>query len=206
MQKVTADALRLLRFRPRSVKEMAQRLKQKGHRGFMIAQVIDYLKEKKLLDDRIFSRLWIGDRMNIKPSGRNLITRELKAKGVDDETINAAFAEFEGSFDEYEIAMPLVPVVEMVPASWVTSVFVAVMVIPAPPDALPVKMFSETNTLSSPIMVMVPVPEETTPPALISTSSVVPALESDWRRILPAPLAVTGWFTANTSVSVTTVI
>ena len=107
MQKAKADASRLLRFRPRSVKEMAQRLKQKGHRGFMIAQIIDELKEKKMLDDKIFSRLWIGDRMNIKPSGRNLITRELKAKGVDDEIINAAFGEFGDSFDEYEIAMPL---------------------------------------------------------------------------------------------------
>ena len=107
MQKAKADALRLLRFRPRSIKEMAQRLKQKGHRGFVIARVIDELKEKKLLDDRIFSRLWIGDRMNIKPSGKNLIIRELKAKGVDDETITAAFGELGGSFDEYEIAMPL---------------------------------------------------------------------------------------------------
>ncbi|MDD4879926.1 MAG: regulatory protein RecX [Candidatus Omnitrophica bacterium] len=108
MQKAKADALRLLRFRPRSVKEMAQRLKQKGHRGFMIARVINELIEKKSLDDRVFSRLWIGDRMHIKPAGRNLITRELKAKGVDDETIAAAFGELEGSFDEYEIAMPLV--------------------------------------------------------------------------------------------------
>ncbi len=108
MQKAKADASRLLRFRPRSVKEMAQRLKQKGHRGFVVAQVIDELKEKKLLDDKIFSRLWIGDRMNLKPSGRNLISRELKAKGVDDETIAGAFSELEGSFDEYEIAMPLV--------------------------------------------------------------------------------------------------
>ncbi len=100
--------MRLLRFRPRSVKEMAQRLKQKGHRGLVIARVIDELEEKKLLDDRVFCRLWIGDRMNIKPAGRSLITRELKAKGVDDGTIAAAFGELEGSFDEYEIAMPLV--------------------------------------------------------------------------------------------------
>ena len=100
--------MRLIRFRPRSVKEMAQRLKQKGHRGFIIAQAIDELKEKRLLDDRMFAKLWIGDRMNIKPTGRNLITRELKAKGVDDETISGAFGEFGGLFDEYEIAMPLV--------------------------------------------------------------------------------------------------
>ena len=86
---------------------MAQRLKQKGHRGFTIAQAIDELKEKNFLDDKVFARLWIGDRMSLKPSGKNLIVRELKSKGVDDESINAAFNEYEGVFDEYEIARPL---------------------------------------------------------------------------------------------------
>jgi len=99
--------LRLLRFRPRSVKEMAQRLKQKGHRGFIIAQAIDELKEKKFLDDKVFARLWIGDRMSLKPAGKSLIVRELRSKGLDDESIDAAFREYEGAFDEYEMASPL---------------------------------------------------------------------------------------------------
>lgn len=106
-QKAKADALRLLRFRPRSIKEMAQRLKRKGHRGFIIAQVIDELKEKNLLDDKVFARLWIGDRISLKPTGKNLIVRELKSKGLDDELINAVFDEYEESFDEYEMAKPL---------------------------------------------------------------------------------------------------
>ena len=96
-----------MRFRPRSIKEMAQRLKQKGHRGFIIAQAIDELKEKDFLDDKVFAKLWIGDRISLKPSGKNLIVRELRSKGLDDESINAAFNEYEGAFDEYEIARPL---------------------------------------------------------------------------------------------------
>ncbi|MFA5148930.1 MAG: regulatory protein RecX [Candidatus Omnitrophota bacterium] len=108
MHKARADALRLLRFRPRSVKEMAQRLKQKGHRGIIIARAIDELEAKKLLDDRIFAKLWIGDRISLKPSGKSLIVRELRAKGLDEETISAAFAEYEGLFDEAEIAGPLI--------------------------------------------------------------------------------------------------
>ena len=86
---------------------MAQRLKQKGHRGFIIAQAIDELKEKDFLDDKVFAKLWIGDRISLKPSGKNLIVRELRSKGLDDESINAAFNEYEGAFDEYEIARPL---------------------------------------------------------------------------------------------------
>lgn len=96
-----------MRFRPRSVKEMAQRLKQKGHRGFIIARVIDELEEKKFLDDRAFAKLWIGDRITLKPTGRSLLIRELKSKGVSDAVIEEAFGEFRGAYDEYEIAAPL---------------------------------------------------------------------------------------------------
>lgn len=96
-----------MRFRPRSVKEMAQRLKQKGHRGFIIARVIDELEEKKFLDDRAFTKLWIGDRITLKPTGKSLLVRELKSKGVADAVIEEAFDEFRGAYDEYEIANPL---------------------------------------------------------------------------------------------------
>lgn len=96
-----------MRFRPRSVKEMAQRLKQKGHRGFIIARVIDELEEKKFLDDRAFAKLWIGDRITLKPTGKSLLVRELKSKGVADAVIEEAFDEFRGAYDEYEIANPL---------------------------------------------------------------------------------------------------
>ena len=99
--------MRLLRFRPRSVKEMAQRLKQKGHRGFIIARAIDELENNKLLDDAAFANLWISDRISLKPAGKSLIVRELKSKGIDDATIDAAFGEYEGVFDEYETAKPL---------------------------------------------------------------------------------------------------
>ncbi len=96
-----------MRFRPRSVKEMIQRLKQKCHRSFIIARVVDELEENKLLDDRAFAKLWIGDRINLKPSGRSLLVRELKSKGVDDAVIEGAFNEFRGAYDEYGIARPL---------------------------------------------------------------------------------------------------
>lgn len=99
--------MRLLRFRPRSIKEMARRLKQKGHRSFIIARVIDELEDKKLLDDRIFAKLWIGDRITLKPSGKSLLVRELKSKGVSDTVIEEAFASFDGDYDEYETAFLL---------------------------------------------------------------------------------------------------
>ncbi len=107
LHKARADALRLLRFRPRSVKEMAGRLKQKGHRGVIIARAIDELEGKGLLDDKAFAKLWIGDRISLKPAGKSLIVRELRAKGIEEKTIEAAFDGYKGIYDEAELAGPL---------------------------------------------------------------------------------------------------
>jgi SOS response regulatory protein OraA/RecX len=52
---------------------MALRLKQKGHRGIIIAATIDSLKTKGMLDDLAFAKLWIGDRISLKPAGKSLI-------------------------------------------------------------------------------------------------------------------------------------
>jgi len=86
---------------------MALRLKQKGHRGIIIAGTIDGLKSKGMLDDLAFAKLWIGDRISLKPAGKSLIAAELRAKGIDDATIDEAFAGYKDSFDEYELALPL---------------------------------------------------------------------------------------------------
>lgn len=96
-----------MRFRPRSIKEMAQRLKQKGHRGFIIAQVIKDLEEKKFLDDKTFAKLWVGDRITLKPTGKSLLVKELKAKGVSEKIIDEVLEEYKDAYDEYEIAKAL---------------------------------------------------------------------------------------------------
>jgi regulatory protein len=86
---------------------MALRLKQKGHRGIIIAATIDSLKTKGMLDDLAFAKLWIGDRISLKPAGKSLIAGELRSKGIDDATIDEAFGGYEGLYDEYELALPL---------------------------------------------------------------------------------------------------
>lgn len=86
---------------------MAQRLKQKGHRGFIIAQVIKDLEEKKFLDDKTFAKLWVGDRITLKPTGKSLLVKELKAKGVSEKIIDEVLEEYKDAYDEYEIAKAL---------------------------------------------------------------------------------------------------
>ncbi|MFH0772285.1 MAG: regulatory protein RecX [Candidatus Omnitrophota bacterium] len=101
------DALRLLRFRPRSVKEISLRLKQKRHSDLVIAEIIEELKGKNFLNDDIFAKLWINERLSLKPSGRALLAQELRTKGIDDAVIEKAFSGLKGSFDESGIAVSL---------------------------------------------------------------------------------------------------
>lgn len=73
----------------------------------IIARAIGELEEKGLLNDRAFAKLWIGDRISLKPAGKGLIVRELRAKGIAEDMIEAAFAEYKDLFDEAELAGPL---------------------------------------------------------------------------------------------------
>ena len=82
-------AFRLLHFRPRSVKELSTRLQKKfGEEASRT--VIQELQEKKLLDDYAFSRFWIENRVQFRPMGKQLLVRELLAKGVAKEVIQEA--------------------------------------------------------------------------------------------------------------------
>jgi regulatory protein len=82
-QRARAVALRFLSYRPRSEAEVRSRLR----RSFpppTADQVIDDLKERGLLDDATFARLWKDSRETLRPRSAWAIKRELVSKGVDD--------------------------------------------------------------------------------------------------------------------------
>ncbi len=81
------SALRFLSPRPRSEAEIKIRLRRHGYETNVIQQVLDRLKEQKLVDDNAFAQYWRENRESFKPRSRRLIEMELKQKGVDAETI-----------------------------------------------------------------------------------------------------------------------
>jgi len=85
--------LRLLKFRPRTVREVRDRLRRAGFSDGIIECVIEEAVERGWLDDAAFAVLWVRDRQLTKPKGRALLRRELRAKGVPDEHIDRALAE-----------------------------------------------------------------------------------------------------------------
>ena len=85
-------ALTILASRDHSTKEMAHKLKVKGHEGEQVAQTIASLLEMNYLYDRRFAESYVRSRIN-KPLGPQRIKQELKQKGITDEVIERTFEE-----------------------------------------------------------------------------------------------------------------
>lgn len=81
------DALKYLKYRPRSVTEVKTRLKKKHYKQEIIEKTIKRLKKLGLLNDDEFVKMWIRDRRNRKPRGKKLIHYELEKKGIPVEKI-----------------------------------------------------------------------------------------------------------------------
>lgn len=91
--KAITYACRLFGVRPRSERELRNRLRMKGFDGVTIEGVISFLKEKKVIDDFKFAKVWIDSRMHTRPKGDILLRKELQDKGISASAINRALSE-----------------------------------------------------------------------------------------------------------------
>lgn len=93
--RATEAAITLLAHRPRSTRELEQRLRQKGYAAEAISGALARLVELHYLDDADFARFWVANRQANRPRGRRLLEQELRHKGVERELIDEAIAEAE---------------------------------------------------------------------------------------------------------------
>jgi regulatory protein len=103
--RATEAALRLLANRPRSVREISDRLRRKGFEQVTIDRAIEKLEGWNYINDAEFARYWVENRAAHKPRGRRLLEQELRTKGVDREVVKEAIAEVE--VDEERAALEL---------------------------------------------------------------------------------------------------
>jgi regulatory protein len=103
---VKAAAMRFLKIRPRSIEELKEKLGLKGFSSTEIEAVVLDLMASGLLDDRAFTKSWINYRL-ARPFGFRRIIQELKAKGIDQETIEQAVAEVKDSYNPEDVALEL---------------------------------------------------------------------------------------------------
>ena len=88
--RATEAALVYLGYRPRSEKEVRDRLRRGGYEQEAIDHAISRLHEWRYLDDADFARRWVENRATHRPRGRRLLQQELHHKGIDTETAREA--------------------------------------------------------------------------------------------------------------------
>ena len=106
LQKARNYAFLVLKFRPRSEKELYERLKKKKFDESVIKDTLSFLKEKRFIDDNYFAQAWIESRLK-KPLGLRRIEQELKQKGIDKEIIQAQIQAAREGYCEEGIVLKL---------------------------------------------------------------------------------------------------
>ncbi len=99
--------MRLLRYRPRSVAEARDRLRSLGFADYEIDKAISTAEAADLLNDEVFAKLWVEDRLLHHPLSRRAIVRELEEKKLDREIIAAAIDALYPAEEEKRIALDL---------------------------------------------------------------------------------------------------
>ncbi|MFD2613078.1 regulatory protein RecX [Paenibacillus gansuensis] len=84
------QAVRFISHRPRTVKELRLKLKEKGYEPELIDYAVERLKEQKFVDDKLFAQQLAESRIYSQKKGRNLVQQELAQKGVPKEHIQSA--------------------------------------------------------------------------------------------------------------------
>jgi regulatory protein len=100
-------ALDFIGYRARSIWEVTQRLKKRGHSQRIIEQVLRELHQSGLLDDIQFAARWAKGRLATKPLGERLLRHELKLKGISDEIVEKTVAEIFDQVSQRELAADL---------------------------------------------------------------------------------------------------
>jgi regulatory protein len=98
-------AIQLLTHRPRSVRELRTRLRQKNFSAEAIDAAIEKLSGWGYLNDEDFARFWVENRQANRPRGGRLLAQELRIKGIDRETIRETIDASE--IDEPAVALDL---------------------------------------------------------------------------------------------------
>lgn len=92
-EKAYQRAVLLLGYRPRSEKELVDRLKKAEFSSEAIDSTINILSEQKLVDDRQFAQSWVENRNDFRPRSKRALRYELMNKGIDCEIIEETLEE-----------------------------------------------------------------------------------------------------------------
>ncbi|MET0753305.1 MAG: RecX family transcriptional regulator [Pyrinomonadaceae bacterium] len=97
-------AVNLLTYKPRSIKELRERLLEKDWTNSAIVDgVIEKLKEYNYLNDAQFAKSFAASQIRQKPIGKRVLKMKLANKKLDKETVEAAVEKILEEMPEEEI-------------------------------------------------------------------------------------------------------
>lgn len=99
-------AFLLLKFRPRSVKEITERFKKKKFSASLISDTLIFLKGKDFLNDKAFARAWVESRLK-KSYGLKKLEHELRDKGIAQKIIAGELRKAQKDYNEQEVVARL---------------------------------------------------------------------------------------------------
>ena len=102
-KKANDYAIKLLSYRPRSQKEINDRMKQKGYDEEVIIKTIRRLKEYNLINDMDFAKEYT--KTKAKKYGQSRIKMELARKGIEEEIISNILNDELNYENQYEAAL-----------------------------------------------------------------------------------------------------
>ena len=102
--KAVNTAVRYLSYRPRSESETRTRLAKQKYDRDLIDNVIDKLKEQKLIDDDSFADFWTDNRQYFSPRSKRLIKLELRRKGVAEQIADKSTSDVDDQAGAHKVA------------------------------------------------------------------------------------------------------
>lgn len=104
-ERALQQALLFLSYRARSEKEIRQNLLKHEFTEDAIKTTLEKLRINNLANDPEFARAWVENRNTFRPRSRRALLMELRQKGLDDETAQAAVSGMDENALAYESAL-----------------------------------------------------------------------------------------------------
>ncbi|MDP8260781.1 MAG: regulatory protein RecX [Candidatus Kappaea frigidicola] len=98
---------RLLKIRLRSSQELKDKLDLKGYSVGDIEAVLKHLMKTNQINDELFAKCWINDRMNLNPKAPSALSMELEKKGISKDIIDKALLKSSKDYNFDNLALEL---------------------------------------------------------------------------------------------------
>lgn len=105
IERAVQGAIAFVSYRPRSEREVRDRLRKRDFSQPAIDQAIERMRGWGYLDDQAFAEWWVGNRAEHRPRGKRLLAGELRSRGVSSEVVGEVLEEAE--LDEAGAALEL---------------------------------------------------------------------------------------------------